>query len=67
MPVLDGYGFLEEIKQRAEFANLPIAMLTSRSNEKHRKLAINLGAVAYFAKPYNEKQLLDKISELFQN
>lgn len=67
MPVLDGYDFLEEIKQRAEFADLPIAMLTSRSNEKHRKLAMNLGAVAYFAKPYNEKQLLDKISELFQD
>ncbi|MGF1541288.1 MAG: response regulator [Pleurocapsa sp.] len=64
MPRLDGYGVLEEIKGRAEFAHLPIAMLTSRSNEKHRKLAMNLGASAYFSKPYNEQELLDKMAEL---
>jgi two-component system, chemotaxis family, sensor histidine kinase and response regulator PixL len=64
MPRLDGYGVLEEIKERSQFANLPIAMLTSRNNEKHRKLAMNLGAAAYFSKPYNEQELLDKLAEL---
>ncbi|MEM6613861.1 MAG: hybrid sensor histidine kinase/response regulator [Cyanobacteria bacterium P01_C01_bin.72] len=64
MPRLDGYGVLEEIKQRSEFSDLPIAMLTSRSNEKHRKLAFNLGASAYFSKPYDERQLLEKLSEI---
>ena len=63
MPRLDGYGVLEEIKERAEFAQLPIAMLTSRSNEKHRKLAMNLGASAYFSKPYNEQKLLEQIAQ----
>ena len=67
MPRLDGYGVLEEIKQRQEFSNLPIAMLTSRSNEKHRKLAMNLGASAYFSKPYNEQQLLEKLAEILQD
>lgn len=64
MPRLDGYGVLEEVKGRPEFQDLPIAMLTSRSNEKHRKLAINLGASAYFSKPYNEQQFLQKLAEL---
>ncbi|MDJ0678225.1 MAG: hybrid sensor histidine kinase/response regulator [Xenococcaceae cyanobacterium MO_167.B52] len=64
MPRLDGYGVLEEIKEKAEFAKLPIAMLTSRSNEKHRKLAINLGASAYFSKPYNEQELLNKLATM---
>ncbi len=64
MPRLDGYGVLEEIKAKSQFQSLPIAMLTSRSNEKHRKLAMNLGASAYFSKPYNERELLEKISEL---
>ncbi len=64
MPRLDGYGVLEELKGKAEFQNLPIAMLTSRSNEKHRKLAMNLGASAYFSKPYNEQELLEKLTEL---
>ena len=64
MPQLDGYGVLEEIKERPEFSDLPIAMLTSRSNEKHRKLAMNLGASAYFSKPYNEQELLDKLEQM---
>jgi chemosensory pili system protein ChpA (sensor histidine kinase/response regulator) len=67
MPRLDGYGVLEEIKAKAEFQSLPIAMLTSRSNEKHRKLAMNLGASAYFPKPYNEQELLQKMGELVGN
>ena len=67
MPRLDGYGVLEEIKGKPEFQSLPIAMLTSRSNEKHRKIAMNLGASAYFSKPYNEQQLLQKIAELIKN
>jgi two-component system, chemotaxis family, sensor histidine kinase and response regulator PixL len=64
MPRLDGYGVLSEIKTRPEFRSLPIAMLTSRSNEKHRKLAMNLGATAYFSKPYNEQELLQTLESL---
>ena len=67
MPKVDGYGVLEEIKERPEFKDLPIAMLTSRSNEKHRKLAMNLGAAAYFSKPYNEQQLLDRLTEMLKD
>ena len=33
-------------------------MLTSRSSDKHRQLAMQLGAQAYFSKPYNEQELL---------
>ncbi|MGK7950069.1 MAG: response regulator [Xenococcaceae cyanobacterium] len=66
MPRLDGYGVLEEIKAKAEFANLPIIMLTSRSNEKHRKLAMNLGASAYLSKPYNEQELLQQLEKLLK-
>jgi chemosensory pili system protein ChpA (sensor histidine kinase/response regulator) len=64
MPRLDGYGVLSEIKTRSEFRDLPIAMLTSRSNEKHRKLAMNLGATAYFSKPYNEQELLRTLADV---
>ncbi len=61
MPRLDGYGVLEELKTKPAFQSLPIAMLTSRSNDKHRKLAMNLGAAAYFSKPYNEQELLQTL------
>ena len=64
MPRLDGYGVLEEVRELPEFEELPIVMLTSRSNDKHRKLAMNLGASAYFTKPFNEQKLLAKLTEL---
>jgi two-component system, chemotaxis family, sensor histidine kinase and response regulator PixL len=64
MPRLDGYGVLETLRGQAKFADLPIIMLTSRSSDKHRKLAMNLGASAYFSKPYTEQELLQTLREL---
>lgn len=64
MPRLDGYGFLTKIKANPKYEHLPIAMLTSRSGDKHRQLAMNLGASAYFSKPYNEQDLLQSIKRL---
>lgn len=64
MPRLDGYGVLSEIKSDPNFEQLPIAMLTSRSNDKHRKLAMKLGAAAYFSKPFNEQELLKMLGSL---
>jgi chemosensory pili system protein ChpA (sensor histidine kinase/response regulator) len=64
MPRLDGYGFLSKVKAIPQLESIPVAMLTSRSGEKHRQLAINLGAAAYFAKPYNEQTLLRAIAQL---
>ncbi len=64
MPRLDGYGFLARVKSSPSFHEIPIAMLTSRSGEKHRQLAMNLGASAYFSKPYNEQNLLRTLEEM---
>jgi len=64
MPRLDGYGFLSKMRSKPSFEHLPIAMLTSRSGDKHRQLAMNLGATAYFSKPYNEQLLLQTLERL---
>lgn len=64
MPRLDGFGVLAQIKGDPAFARLPISMLTSRSGDKHRRLALNLGASAYFSKPFKEQELLQVLAEL---
>ncbi len=64
MPRVDGYGFLGRIKSNNDFKNIPVAMLTSRSSDKHRQLAMQLGAIAYFSKPYNEQELLRTLEEI---
>ncbi|MGB3671411.1 MAG: hybrid sensor histidine kinase/response regulator [Phormidesmis sp.] len=66
MPRLDGYGLLEELREQPDFSTLPIVMLTSRSGDKHQKLAMNLGATAYFSKPYNEQELLNTLQQLME-
>ena len=64
MPRLDGYGVLSEVKSEPSLEHIPIAMLTSRSNDKHRKLAMKLGASAYFSKPFNEQEMLQTLESL---
>ncbi|MGM3307180.1 hybrid sensor histidine kinase/response regulator [Anabaena sp. WFMT] len=64
MPRLDGYSFLERVKSHDDLKSLPVAMLTSRSSNKHRQLAMQLGARAYFSKPYNEQDLLRTLEEI---
>ena len=66
MPRIDGYGVLDTLKSQPQFQDLPIMMLTSRSSDKHRKLAMNLGASAYFSKPYNEQELMQTLTTLVQ-
>jgi len=66
MPRLDGYGFLTKVKSNPALVHLPITMLTSRSSDKHRQLALSLGATAYFSKPYNEHDLLQTLGRLIE-
>ncbi len=66
MPRMDGYGFLAHVKAKADFKSIPVAMLTSRSGDKHRKLAMTLGASAYFSKPFREKELLQTLEQFTQ-
>jgi len=64
MPRLDGFGLLAQIKSLPMCQSIPVIMLTSRSGEKHRRLANQLGAAAYFTKPYQEQDLLQTLAKL---
>jgi two-component system, chemotaxis family, sensor histidine kinase and response regulator PixL len=67
MPRLDGFGFLAHAKADPEKKHIPVVMLTSRSGDKHRKLATRLGASAYFSKPFREQELLTTLTELIHS
>jgi two-component system, chemotaxis family, sensor histidine kinase and response regulator PixL len=64
MPNMNGFEFLSHRRQNAEMLKVPVAMLTSRSNDKHRRLALHLGANDYFVKPYIEQEFLNAIAKL---
>lgn len=64
MPNMNGFEFLGQRRRDDKLTQIPVAMLTSRSSEKHRQLALQLGASAYFTKPYIEQQFLALIKNL---
>jgi chemosensory pili system protein ChpA (sensor histidine kinase/response regulator) len=66
MPRCDGLEFLSRIQKDSSFDQLPIAMLTSRGSDKHRQMALQLGASGYFTKPYLEEALLEAASRMLK-
>ncbi|CAM5781644.1 Hpt domain-containing protein [Ottowia pentelensis] len=61
MPRMDGFDFLRNIRANAEWRELPVVMITSRTAEKHQDHARQLGANHYLGKPYSEDELLGLI------
>ena len=47
-----------------EYAHIPIIMITSRTAEKHRNRARELGVDLYLGKPYQEEELLRHLREM---
>ncbi|MFH7028671.1 MAG: response regulator [Heteroscytonema crispum UTEX LB 1556] len=64
MPRLDGYSLLIRLKTLDNLKDIPVAILSSRSSNKHRQMAMQLGARAYFYKPYNEQELLQNLEQI---
>jgi chemosensory pili system protein ChpA (sensor histidine kinase/response regulator) len=64
MPRMDGYQFATHVRNDAKARDVPIIMITSRSGEKHRAKAIEIGVNDYLSKPYQESQLVAAIESL---
>ena len=62
MPNMNGFEFLTKRRETPQFDQIPTLMLTSRGNDKHRRLAMKLGAVDYLTKPYLEQELLTALA-----
>jgi two-component system response regulator ResD len=58
MPVKDGWEVCREIRQRYQ---LPVIMLTSRSEDYDKILGLELGADDYITKPFNPRELVARV------
>ena len=61
MPRMDGFELMATLKGQEAYRNIPIAMLTSRAGDKHRRKAMELGASEYIVKPYQDDALLNTV------
>ena len=64
MPRMDGFELATHVRNNERLKNVPIIMITSRTGDKHRQRALDIGVQEYLGKPYNEGQLLDCVREV---
>ncbi|MCC5885718.1 MAG: Hpt domain-containing protein [Gammaproteobacteria bacterium] len=64
MPRMDGFEVARHVRNEARLAGLPIIMITSRTGDKHREKAEELGVNRFLGKPFQEAELLATIEEL---
>jgi chemosensory pili system protein ChpA (sensor histidine kinase/response regulator) len=64
MPRMDGYELATAMKADPRLRDVPIIMITSRTGEKHRQRAFEIGVQRYLGKPYQEHELLRNVFEL---
>ena len=66
MPRMDGFELATYIRNDDRLKDLPIIMITSRTGEKHKEKAMEIGVNQYLGKPYQEEELLKHINKILQ-
>ena len=64
MPRMDGYELATAMRADPRYKNIPIVMITSRSGDKHRQRAFEIGVQRYLGKPYQELDLMRNVYDL---
>ena len=67
MPVMDGIELTRWIKQNDDFAQLPVIMLTAKTQNDDRNEGFRVGADAYLTKPFNLEDLRLRIMNIIEN
>jgi chemosensory pili system protein ChpA (sensor histidine kinase/response regulator) len=63
MPRMDGFDLARNIRGDKRLKHIPLIMITSRTADKHRQLAMEIGVNHYLGKPYDEDDLLECIRQ----
>jgi len=66
MPRMDGYELASHMKLDPRLRDVLIMMITSRTGEKHRQRAFDIGVNRYLGKPYQENELIRNVCELLK-
>ena len=67
MPRMDGFEFAAHVRQNSDVPDVPIVMVTSRTGDKHRERAGQIGVQGYLGKPYREDILMETLNSLLNN
>ena len=65
MPQMDGWEVLKLLRIDDDTADIPVAMLSARTEAKDRVQGLQEGAIDYICKPFALQELLGKIETIF--
>ncbi len=63
MPKLNGYEVIQALRERPRTKATPILVMTTRAAEKHRQMALSMGASGYVTKPVEERALIQEVEQ----
>jgi len=66
MPRMDGFELATHVRNEPRLRDIPIIMITSRTGDKHRQRAMQIGVNRYLGKPFQETDLLENIQDLLE-
>ena len=66
MPRMDGFELATHVRNEARLRNIPIIMITSRTGDKHRQRAMQIGVNRYLGKPFQEAGLMESIRAMLE-
>ncbi|GAB0115856.1 response regulator [Acidisoma sp. C75] len=61
MPVLDGFGLLQAIREDTALRDLPVILLSARAGEEASVEGLLAGADGYLVKPFSARELLARV------
>jgi len=62
MPRMDGFALARNMRASHRLRRVPIIFVTSRTADKHRELAREIGVEYFLGKPYQEEKLLELVA-----
>ena len=66
LPDLSGIDICKALRKDTKFKNVPIIMLTARSQEEDKVLGLNVGADDYLPKPFSNLELIARVNALLR-
>jgi len=66
LPDLSGIDICKALRKDTKFKNVPIIMLTARSQEEDKVLGLNVGADDYLPKPFSNPELIARVNALLR-
>ncbi len=66
MPNIDGFEFIERVKESGFFSDIPLVVLSSRDGSNDRIRCLKMGADDYMVKPFNPEELQIRIERILK-